>query len=465
MDAFVIILGVAFLGVGTAMWLLANDRKSEKSFLDRREEKQIDSPCDSSKANSPSQIQNKTVSGCLENTLTPPIVSLDPDVKFYTALEIFFATSLGSPLAGCYLLSANFRNLNKRELATKTLWIGIVSILIVGFLVNFYSENILKTITHPLFSMTYASVLYYFAWYHEKCITQHIKNGGKRYSGWRTLGIIILSLAVTFAMLFASVLTSRAWLCRTPNVSAQLKVEKKFIQRFAIAVFSVAESAPELSSRKILVKFDNGVLRFLASDGCRILIMKKEVEAKNAGDFSLVISSGLAQRLSMLDSTQEAGEIFIQDKEISFNFDDLNFSEKYQGPKALPDYDNFVPATSEIEITVDREKMLDVLKNSFQLADAYYRIELSIADDKITINSPVNPVAAPQRIDVLYKEEPISLFFDIRYLLQFFSTIATENSVDLEFSTIKEASDKSLTVRGEDYIFFLLPLRSPRPGS
>ena len=126
-------------------------------------------------------------------------------IKLYTIGGIIFSTFLGGPLAGCYLMSVNFKNLGDKDLARKTLKIGIIStILLCGGTTYLVVENIAEEIPNYLIASTYIAIIYaYLKTYQEKSIKEHIEKGGLKYSGWKSTGIGIMSFIITSFILIS----------------------------------------------------------------------------------------------------------------------------------------------------------------------------------------------------------------------------------------------------------------------
>lgn len=126
-------------------------------------------------------------------------------IKLYTIGWIIFSTFLGGPLAGCYLMSVNFKNLGDKDLARKTLKIGIIStILLCGGTTYLVVENIAEEIPNYLIASTYIAIIYaYLKTYQEKSIKEHIEKGGLKYSGWKSTGIGIMSFIITSFILIS----------------------------------------------------------------------------------------------------------------------------------------------------------------------------------------------------------------------------------------------------------------------
>lgn len=126
--------------------------------------------------------------------------------KFYTSGWVIFATYLGGPLAGGYVMSKNFENLGNKEYAKKTLYIGAVSTLVLLTTFALLPNSIMDKIPKRFFPIVYISIVYgLMVKYQDKTIKEQIASGAaKKYSGWKASGIGLLSfiiIAVYFFML------------------------------------------------------------------------------------------------------------------------------------------------------------------------------------------------------------------------------------------------------------------------
>ena len=140
----------------------------------------------------------------INNELRSNLATEEPDkVKLYTIGWVIFATYMGGTLAGCYLMSENFKNLGNKDLAERMFKIGIISTILIFSGIAFIPENIIDKIPNELIPFTYTAIIYlYIRKFQGKNIKEHIENGGLKYSGWKVLGISILSLIVSALYLF-----------------------------------------------------------------------------------------------------------------------------------------------------------------------------------------------------------------------------------------------------------------------
>lgn len=125
------------------------------------------------------------------------------DYKLYTTGWMVAATFIGGPLAGFYLLSVNFKNLKKPQLARKAIIQGMFISLVLFTSFMILPKKILDIIPKTIFPILYSMFLGMYADIQQGSeIKSHIKNGGKKYSGWKAAGIGIVCLVLILLYIF-----------------------------------------------------------------------------------------------------------------------------------------------------------------------------------------------------------------------------------------------------------------------
>ncbi len=138
----------------------------------------------------------------MENTLGTDETS---QYKLYTLGQIGVATYLGGPIAGCYLVSENFKHFDNTRLANKIQIIGIVSTFLLFAGILLVPERIMDSIPNMVIPLIYTALI---AGYAQKSQGETIKEslaiGYQKYSGWRvagvSLGFLFLELLYIIAL-------------------------------------------------------------------------------------------------------------------------------------------------------------------------------------------------------------------------------------------------------------------------
>jgi len=122
--------------------------------------------------------------------------------KFYTREHVWWASVLGGPLIGCYLVSQNYRNFGQAVRARKLFVVSVtISLLLIALLINL-PEDILASMpkwvkhTIPLsYTIFWASYVEQFQAY---CIKNNVAQGWQKYSAKRVVFLALISLIISF---------------------------------------------------------------------------------------------------------------------------------------------------------------------------------------------------------------------------------------------------------------------------
>ena len=116
----------------------------------------------------------------------------DAGIRLYTRGRIITATLFGGSLAATYLLSKNFRTLERDHAARNTLLLGTAyTIIVFGFLA-------LSTTSVPSWVVHCLIAGYVVQTYQEGQIEEHLNTGGKKAAILNTLLVAFLALTLTY---------------------------------------------------------------------------------------------------------------------------------------------------------------------------------------------------------------------------------------------------------------------------
>lgn len=141
----------------------------------------------------------------MENPYTPPADnSIAPSrIKLYSPGQIAWATFLGAPIAGCWLLALNYRRFDDAMAANRALIFGSIGTILLLALAFFLPErfpNFVLPAAYTFGMYQYAKTL------RGKVYMDRLSNDCRKGSGWVATGIGILCSIVILVVLFAVVL-------------------------------------------------------------------------------------------------------------------------------------------------------------------------------------------------------------------------------------------------------------------
>lgn len=134
---------------------------------------------------------------------------LSIDKKAYSvwsAPQTFIATFLGGPLAGCYLISGNYKAMNNPLFAKRALWggvIGTAALFLARLILEAFFPNLFEQIPPSVIAATACIVVLSHAdIYQKKPIKELRKAGSSRHSYFKLIPVIVLSILSMFALAF-----------------------------------------------------------------------------------------------------------------------------------------------------------------------------------------------------------------------------------------------------------------------
>jgi hypothetical protein len=144
----------------------------------------------------------------MDQQLSPETLSAQntepaPLYKLYTLWQVVAATFLGGPIAGTWLLGANYASLGQPENRKKALLYGSIATVILLILVLFIlpegTPNSLIPVVSCVLMMSIAKSQ------QESLVNAHLARGGAKGSGWYVVGIGLVGLVITVAIGFVLV--------------------------------------------------------------------------------------------------------------------------------------------------------------------------------------------------------------------------------------------------------------------
>lgn len=125
------------------------------------------------------------------------------DTKLYSDKSITFATFLGGPLGGGYMISENFKALGKDDHARWSLILAVMISLAIIMVLLLLPDDVVDSIPRQLFPIVYTAVAYFVVNKHQqKEIIHHREEGFPFYSGWRAAGIGLVSALIFLGAIF-----------------------------------------------------------------------------------------------------------------------------------------------------------------------------------------------------------------------------------------------------------------------
>ena len=204
---------------------------------------------------------------------------------------------------------------------------------------------------------------------------------------------------------------------RLPDVDAQLHK----IDRVALleTVDRVARSASRDESRPvltgILVRFEAGKLVMAATDSYRLSV-KQTVLEQAAPELEAIIPARALQELGRLAGTADTIELGVHENHVVFGTEDAWLTTRRIDGQ-FPNVRQLVPETFDVEVTMPRAELLDVVRRVSVLAQRNSPLRMRFAEGELTISAQTQDVGeAKESLPVPYSGEEFIIGFNADFL-------------------------------------------------
>jgi DNA polymerase-3 subunit beta len=206
-------------------------------------------------------------------------------------------------------------------------------------------------------------------------------------------------------------------------------------------------------------KDDLEMLRAVATDGHRLARVELPLPQGAAGIPGVIVPRKTINELrKLIEETGEDVEIALSDAKIRFAFNDVELISKLIDG-TFPDYDRVIPTGNDKALEVDCSDFAAAVDRVATISTEKSRaVKLRVENGIVTLtaSSPESGTAS-EELEVSYRQEPIEIGFNARYLLDIAQQIEGETA---QFSMADAASPT--VIRDTDdpsALYVLMPMR------
>jgi DNA polymerase III subunit beta len=244
---------------------------------------------------------------------------------------------------------------------------------------------------------------------------------------------------------------------RLPAVEAQLHA----IDRDALleTVDRVARSASRDESRPvltgILVRFEAGKLVMVATDSYRLSVKETELGG-DAPELEAIIPARALQELSRLATAADTIELGVHENHVVFGTGDAWLTTRRIDGQ-FPNYRQLLPETFEVELTVARAELGDVVRRVSVMAQRNSPLRLRFAEGELTVSAQTQDVGeAKESLPVPYSGEEFVIGFNADFLRDGVDSIAGD---DVHVKLINPLRPAILVDPAGDFTYLIMPIR------
>lgn len=249
-----------------------------------------------------------------------------------------------------------------------------------------------------------------------------------------------------------------------PNVDAfqsdiEFTVKQGTIKSLIDATqFSMANQDVRYYLNGLLIETEGSVLRTVATDGHRLALSHRALEASLPEKQVIVPRKGVTELSRLLDSEDQDIHIAIGDNAIRATTATAVFTSKLVDGR-FPDYRRVLPKGGDKIVIASRQSFKQALTRASILSNEKFRgVRIQLEPDllKITANNPEQE-EAEEIIDVDYQSQPLEISFNVSYLLDVLNSLRSE---DVRI-TLSDSNSSALIENHveEDSMYVVMPMR------
>lgn len=199
----------------------------------------------------------------------------------------------------------------------------------------------------------------------------------------------------------------------------------------------------------------NGKIKLVGTDGFRVALYQTKIE--NLEDFKgITIPKRSILEIEKIMDAEEQISISTDEKHVQVNSKTgMILTRTIEGN--FPDYENVIPTGNKNIASVNKETFLKGLKKVSTLIGKNEPVRFSLKKDMILLESESEIGYGKEQLDINYDGEEITLYFNIRFLMDILIHIESENVVLRAPSTYGAVIFED--EENENYINIIMPIK------
>jgi len=244
---------------------------------------------------------------------------------------------------------------------------------------------------------------------------------------------------------------------RLPSLDASLHA----IDRAALldTVERVTRSASRDESRPvltgILVRFEGTTLVMAATDSYRLSV--KETMLDEAGpELEAIIPARALQELGRIGTASDALELGVHENHVVFGADDVWLTTRRIDGQ-FPNYKQLIPESYELELTLPRGELLDVVRRASVMALRNSPLRLRFAEGELTVSAQTQDVGETREsLPVAHQGEPLEIGFNAEFLRDGIDSVRGD---DVRLRLINPLRPAVMQDEDGTFTYLIMPIR------
>ena len=202
---------------------------------------------------------------------------------------------------------------------------------------------------------------------------------------------------------------------------------KKLIEK---TQFAMAQQDVRYYLNGMLLEITNGSIRAVATDGHRLATSDVDCDVDPSLDLQVIVPRKAVLELVKLlgENGERDVQIDVSTNHIRIKIDNTFFTSKLVDGK-FPDYRKVIPTDSNKAVVADRETLRSALQRTSILSNEKYRgirFQFGKGTLELLAHNPEQE-EAKEELEIDYDDEPLTIGFNVGYLIEVFNVISMEN--------------------------------------
>ena len=236
-----------------------------------------------------------------------------------------------------------------------------------------------------------------------------------------------------------------------------IEVEQALLKEsLSLTAFAISYDETRYVLNGVLISAKEDTLRFVATDGRRLAIVKKDFKNKKAKNFDIIVPIKAVQELVKLLTWEGDVKIILSSNQVIFDFgESFLVSRLIEGH--FPNYEQVIPKEEKTVTSTNREELLQAIRRTALLTSSEApAVKFDFVKGKILISSKSpNLGEAKEELPAEMTGSEVAIGFNPHYLIDVLKNLDIDR-VSLSLTD----SDKPGLLRGKDgYQYVVMPMQ------
>lgn len=229
---------------------------------------------------------------------------------------------------------------------------------------------------------------------------------------------------------------------------------------FDLTAFAMSKEEMRPAMTGTLISFNEEGIRFVATDGHRLVNLLKTGHQTNINEQYIVPERAITVLLKILDDKEV--KVFVNKTHISFVLSDIELISRLIGQK-YPDYQSVIPIENEFALKINTKDLLSSIKRMMIFSPTNSRrVKFSISANMVEISAEDVDSGSAGKESILceYSGDPIDIGFNSSYVSDVLSHLNYEEVYfKLHSSTKAVIINPDKNKENENLMMLLMPVR------